>query len=51
MTLDAPAIDGTRVKVFANAGTDGVTYKVTVTMTTASGRIKQDEFTVRVKDY
>lgn len=51
LVADAPVITGTRVKVFTSAGVNGATYKVTVTTTTAQGRIKQDEFQVRVRDY
>lgn len=43
-------INDPRVKVWLEGGTDGTTYKVSVTMTTADGRVKQDEFKVRVKD-
>jgi len=40
-----------RVRVKLSGGTAGVRYKVTVTPTTADGRVLQDEFYVRVKDY
>jgi len=42
---------GTVVKVFTSGGTDGVTYKITVTLTTDGGRIKQAEIKVKVKEY
>jgi len=51
VTLDDPLIDGTRVKIFASAGANGMNYKITVTTTTVLFRIKQDEFYVRVRDY
>lgn len=38
------------VKVLLSGGTDGMKYKVTLTLTTAAGRTKQAEFYVRVKD-
>lgn len=38
------------VKVWVNSGTSGVTYKVTITATTADGRIKQDELRIKVKE-
>ena len=38
------------VKLWIDGGRNGVTYKVTLTMTTADGRIKQDEFKLKVKD-
>ncbi len=43
-------IDGKRVKQWLSGGTNGVTYKITLTMTSNAGRIKQVEFVVRVKD-
>ncbi len=51
LTIDSSAIFGTRVKVWLSGGTNGITYKVTVTATTTDGRVKQDEFKVKVKDY
>ena len=42
---------GTVVKVYLSGGTDGVTYKITVTLTTDGGRIKQAEIKVKVKEY
>ena len=41
---------GTIVKQWLSAGTDGVKYKITVTVTSGAGRVKQVEFYVRVKD-
>ena len=38
------------VKIWLSGGTDRVSYKVTVTMTTSDGRVKQDEFKINVKD-
>lgn len=38
------------VKVWFSAGTNGTTYKVTVTATSTQGRIKQNEFRIKVKD-
>jgi len=43
-------INDPRVKVWLEGGVDGTTYKVSVTMTTADGRVKQDEFKIRVKE-
>lgn len=40
-----------KVKVWASGGIDGTKYKITVTVTTAIGRIKQDEIYVRVKEF
>lgn len=39
-----------RVKLWVSAGTTGSTYKVTLTVTTEQGRIKQDELRFRIKD-
>lgn len=38
------------VKVWLSGGTDGVQYKVTATLTTAAGRVKQAEIVVKVKE-
>lgn len=50
LTVGAIVINDPRVKVWLSGGMNGVTYKVTVTATTADGRVKQDEFKVKVKD-
>ena len=39
------------VKVFLSGGTDGGSYKVTCTATTAGGRVKQAEIRINVKDF
>lgn len=41
----------TRVKLWIDGGAAGTTYKVTVTVTTSDGRIKQAELKVRIKDF
>lgn len=38
------------VKVWLSAGENGSTYTVTVTASTAGGRIKETEFKIRVRD-
>lgn len=38
------------VKQWLSGGVDGVRYKVTLTVTTNAGRVKQVEFVVKVKD-
>lgn len=43
-------IGGKKIKQWLSGGTDGVTYKITITATSNAGRVKQVEFTVRVKD-
>jgi len=50
LTATGVYVNDPRVKVWLAGGTSGQTYKVTVTATTADGRIKQDEFRVRVKE-
>lgn len=39
------------VKVFVSGGTDGEQYKVSATITTDGGRIKQGDILVKVKDF
>lgn len=51
LTIDTPMISGSRVKLWANDGVNGHSYKVTVTTTTDQGRVKQDEVRIKVKDY
>ena len=38
------------VKVWLSGGVDGTSYKVTATLNTTGGRIKQAEITVKVKE-
>jgi hypothetical protein len=49
--LYAADVGTTRVSLWIGGGTVRQTYKVTVTATTASGRILQDEFILKIKDY
>ena len=39
-----------RVKLWVSGGTSGSKYKVTITVTTDLGRIKQDEVIFKIKD-
>lgn len=39
------------VKIWTSGGTDGVTYKITATVTTAGNRVKQAEIKIKVKEY
>jgi len=39
-----------RLKIWLTDGVSGSSYKVTVTVTTTAGRVKQDEFKVKVRD-
>lgn len=43
-------LNGKTVKQWLSGGTDGVRYKITLTVTTNAGIVKQVEFVVRVKD-
>lgn len=48
--IDTSAQAGSRIKVWMSGGTDGSASKVTVRVTTAGGRVKEDEIIVRVKE-
>ncbi|MEO8021069.1 hypothetical protein [Polaromonas sp.] len=50
LVVDQVIVSPIGVAVWLSAGTDGETYKVTVTATTVGGRVDQSEITVRVKD-
>lgn len=41
---------GTAIKLWAKGGVSGVTYKVTITVETDDGRIKQDEIKFKIKE-
>ncbi len=45
----ASILDGV-VKVWIAGGTSGVSYKVTITLTTVAGWVEQQEFMVKVKE-
>jgi len=57
VTADKPGLNvtftvtGKVVKVWISGGANKTTYKVTLTIETDDGRVKQDEFIVKVKDY
>ncbi len=50
LTVESVFTTTNRVKVWLSEGADNTTYKVTVVTTTADGRVREDEFRVRVKD-
>lgn len=50
LNIDAVTVNEPIVKIWVSAGRSGMTYKVTLTTTTTSGRVRQDEFKVRVKE-
>ncbi len=49
ITLLSAAVNEGVVKVWTMGGQDGASYKITITLTTAGGRIKQTEIVIRVK--
>ena len=51
ITLLAYNLNNGVVKVWLEGGTDGQTYKVTVTLTSKGGRVKQAEIKIKVKEY
>lgn len=51
LLVDRVVVSPAAVSVWLKAGTSGQTYKVTVTVTTAGGRIDESELTLRVKDF
>lgn len=48
--LDMFSLQDGLVKVWVSGGTDGVTYKLTFTLTTTAGRVKQVEIMIKVKE-
>jgi hypothetical protein len=50
ITLVYSMLTGAVVKVFLSGGVTGTSYKVTTTLTTMGGRVKQAEIVVRVKE-
>lgn len=52
LTLGATVINpaNSTVKQWVSGGSDGSTYKVSMTITTTGGRTKQAEFKVKVRD-
>lgn len=50
LTIDSTFINDPRVKIWLSGGTVGAQYKLTARTTTADGRVKEDEFKVKVKE-
>lgn len=50
LVIDSVFIADPRVKIICSSGTNGTSYKLTVIMTTADGRVKEDEFTLKIKN-
>lgn len=51
LIIDQIAVVDPRVRFWATGGTADSNYKVTFTVTTADGRILEDEVTIKVKEY
>lgn len=50
ITIASTVVSGKIVKQWISGGASGGSYKVTLTMTSVEGRVKQVEFRVRVKE-
>jgi hypothetical protein len=51
LTIMTSTLSGGVVKVFLSGGVDGVDYKVSATITTTGGRVKQGDFVVKVREF
>jgi len=51
LTIVSTFINTPRVKIWISGGIAGSVYKITCTMTSANGRIQQDEFKMKIKEY
>ena len=51
ITLLASILNNGVAKVWLAGGVDGMTYKVTTTVTTTGGRVKQAEIKLKVREY
>lgn len=50
ITVDASTLAAGVVKVWLSGGTHGTNYKITATLTTTGGRVKEHEILIRVRD-
>lgn len=50
LTIENVGVYDPRVKFWASGGTTGISYKVTLTVTTADGRVFQDEIVFKIKE-
>lgn len=50
LDIIAASIHGTTAKIFIGGGLDNTTYKVTATIATKEGRIKEHDFKIRVRN-
>lgn len=51
LVVDSASVASPIVKVWLSSGLNGSTYKITVTASTNGGRIKEQDFKIRVRDY
>ena len=51
ITIQMARVVDQRVNIWLEGGEVGTTYKFTVNTTTTNGRVRQDEFRVKIKDY
>lgn len=51
LTIDAYYVVSPRINIWLSGGLNNHSYKLTVTVTTEDGRVRQDEFRVKVKEY
>ena len=51
ISIQAARVVDQRVNIWLAGGEIGTTYKFTVNTTTLNGRVRQDEFRVKIKDY
>lgn len=50
LTLVSTAINAKSVTIVLSGGSNAVSYKVTIVMTTTSGIVKEDEFYITIKE-
>lgn len=50
LVLDSKEVGARSVKLWISGGADADRYVVSVTTTTADGRVKEDEFTMNIKE-
>lgn len=50
LTIDEVTINNPRVKFWVAGGTTGISYKIEANITTADGRILQDEIILKIKE-
>jgi hypothetical protein len=50
LQIQSASIVGQTAKIWISGGISGSTYKVTATISTSEGRVKQLEFKIRVRD-